>query len=203
MQQKYSLHQECSLLQRIQYSQHSLPRDENRHFNLSGPTPLKWSFNFLSDPEPSGARGRMRSSQLLCWAPDPLPSSPFLSRSALRAPRQLPAPIPLLERPFPLQPGPDIRNWLRKCSNGYQIFGNCLSFWELNMCSVQHPPAPLDLTAAFDLLIFLSPFFFFLLLSPLSLKKQENFYQITHDVNAKLCCEMTANMLFSRCLTRQ
>lgn len=39
--------------------------------------------------------------------------------------------------PIPLHLGPDIRNWLRKYSNGYQIFGNCLSFSELNICSVQ------------------------------------------------------------------
>lgn len=34
----------------------------------------------------------------------------------------------------PLHPGPDIRKWLRKHSNGYQIFGNWLSFAGQAMC---------------------------------------------------------------------
>lgn len=102
--------------------------------------------------------------------------------------------------PFPLHLGPDIRNWLRKYYNGYQIFGNCFSFSELNICLVQ---AASTVTTwpygSLQVADFSFPFFFFF--PPL--KKQENLYQITHDVNAKLCCEMTANMLFSRCLTRQ
>lgn len=99
--------------------------------------------------------------------------------------------------PFPLYLGPDIRNCLRKYYNGYQIFGNCLSFSELNICLVQAASTVTTWPCGSLWVADFSFSFFF------SLKKQENFYQITHDVNAKLCCEMTANMLFSRCLTRQ
>lgn len=36
--------------------------------------------------------------------------------------------------PVPLHLRLDIRKWLRKYSNGYQILGNCFNFSELNIC---------------------------------------------------------------------
>lgn len=105
--------------------------------------------------------------------------------------------------PSPSSPGLTSGTDLGSALMVTKFLGTASAFgsWTCVQCR-QHPPAPLDLTAALDLLIFLFLFFFFFI-PRLSLKKQENFYQITHDVNAKLCCEMTANMLFSRCLTRQ
>lgn len=58
------------------------------------------------------------------WLPDF--QIPFVEK--LHPPQSLPNSSP----PFHL--GLDIRNWLRKYSNGYQIFGNCFSFSELNIC---------------------------------------------------------------------
>lgn len=106
--------------------------------------------------------GCMWSSQLRAWAHDPLSKQRlqkrFLSSWALRdvllgriscqtkslswkagEKKKKPKKTPKKPRrgPFPLHPGPDIRNWLRKYYNGYQIFGNCLSFSELNICLVQ------------------------------------------------------------------
>lgn len=136
-------------------------------------------------PEPSGGSSsapcpgsheKFTAPLLSCWSSPRAALSclavPCVLRSAPR-PHQLPAPIPLLERPFPpLQPGPDIRNWLRKCSNGYQIFGNCLGFSELNMCSVQAASTGTTWPhGSLRLADFSFPFFFFFSFIPPLLEK--------------------------------
>lgn len=187
-----------------------LPQRWKLSFKLSGPAPLKWSFHFLSGSPALRWLPRCRLAPLACQvhssSPDLLiPSPNSLCRSvsclaplAWRAARPDPRPAPSLAwnpEQTPAHPGPDSRNRLRKCSNGYQISGSCLRFSELNICLVA--AASTGTTWPHGSLWVADFSFFF------CLKKQENSYQITHDVNAKLCCEMTANMLFSRCLTRQ
>lgn len=148
----------------------------------------------------------MESSQLVAWSQDPLSKQHF-QKCFLSSPalvwvfpwlNQLPNQIPSVENwqalniaRSPLHLGPDIRKWLRKHSNGYQIFGNWLSFPGQAMCLGEMESLIITWPCDRPKVALFTP----------GKKRRKEMYQLAQWCRCTIMLEETADTLLSRCLT--